>query len=78
MQATNYLYDKARYYDIETVKLLNMIEKKYKNDIFVFDTSQSNKILIKDKYPRHPNPNNEHFATNHHKCHIKNGSIRLI
>jgi len=50
MQATNYLYDKARYYDIETVKLLNMIEKKYENDIFIFETSQSNKILIKTKY----------------------------
>jgi hypothetical protein len=70
--------DKSGYYDIETVKLLNMIEKHYKNDIFVFETSQSNKILIKNKYPRHPNPNNEHFATNHHKCRIKNGSIILI
>ena len=70
--------DKASYYDIETVKLLNMIENTYKNDIFVFETSQSNKILIKNKYPRHPNPNNEHFAINHHKCHIKNGSIILI
>jgi hypothetical protein len=70
--------DKAHYYDIETIKLLNMVEKKYKNDIFVFETSQSNKILIKNKYPRHPNPNNEHFATNHHKFLIKNGSIILM
>jgi hypothetical protein len=70
--------DKSSYYDIETVKLLNMIEKNYKNDIFVFETSQSNNILIKNKYPRHPNPNNEHIATNHHKCHIKNGFIILI
>jgi hypothetical protein len=71
-------HDKANYYDIETVKLLNIIEKNYKNDIFVFETSQSNNILIKNKYPRHPNPNNEHIATNHHKCHIKNESIILI
>ncbi|MBU8878157.1 DUF1643 domain-containing protein [Bacillus sp. FJAT-29790] len=70
--------DKACYYDMETAKLLNMIEKNYKNDIFVFETSQSKKILIKNKYPRHPNPNNEHFAINHHKCQIKNGSIKII
>lgn len=70
--------DKSVYFDIETDKLLNMIEKYYKNDIFVFETSQSNNILIQNKYPRHPNPNSEHFANNHHKCHIKNGSIILI
>ena len=70
--------DKTNYYDIETGKLLNMIQKHYKNDIFVFETSQSKNILIKDKYPRHPNPNNEHVATNYHKCRINNGSIVLI
>ncbi|WRP05657.1 DUF1643 domain-containing protein [Rossellomorea aquimaris] len=70
--------DKASYYDIETVKLLKMIEKNYKNDIFVFETSQSNNILIKNKYPRHPNPNNEHVAIDHHKCQIKNGSLLII
>lgn len=70
--------DKTRYYDIETVKLLNMIERYYMNDIYVFETSQSNNILIKDEYPRHPNPNNPYFATNHHKCDVKNGLIKLI
>ncbi|MCM3390569.1 DUF1643 domain-containing protein (plasmid) [Ureibacillus chungkukjangi] len=70
--------DKSTYYDIETEKLLNMIEKYYKNDIYVFETSQSEDILIKKKYPRHPNPNNKHVAINHHKCQIKNGSIVLI
>lgn len=69
--------DKAAYFDIETGKLLNMIEKSYKKDIYVFETSQSNSILIQNKYPRHPNPNSGHFATNHHKCHIKSGSIIL-
>lgn len=70
--------DKASYYVPETLKLLTMIESYYNNDIFVFETSQSNEVLIKKKYPRHPNPNNEHFATNHHKCQIRNGSIILI
>lgn len=70
--------DKNMYYDIETVKLLNMIEKYYKNDIYVFETSQSKNILIKDNYPRHPNPKNPYYAINHHKCEIKNGSIKLI
>lgn len=55
-----------------------MIEKEYKINIFVFETSQSDKILINNKYPRHPNPNNKHFAIKHHNCHIKDGSIILI
>ncbi|MET3658402.1 DUF1643 domain-containing protein [Sporosarcina psychrophila] len=67
--------DKTDYYDIETAEILSMLEKRYTNETFVFETSQSDNILIKGKYPRHPNPNNEHMATNHHKCHIKNGSI---
>jgi hypothetical protein len=69
--------DEAEYYDIETGKLLEMIDKYYKEDIFVFETSQSNEILIHNKYPRHPNPNSKHSATNHHKCYIMNGSIKL-
>ncbi|WP_413301045.1 DUF1643 domain-containing protein [Bacillus sp. 1P10SD] len=69
--------DKAKYYDIETAKLLKIIEKFYDSNIYVFETSQSKNILIKDKYPRHPNPNNKHFAINHHKCDVKNGSIIL-
>lgn len=70
--------DKANYYDIETKNLLNIIEKNYKNNIYVFETSQSKDILIQKKYPRHPNPNNKHVAINHHKCQVKNGTIVLI
>ncbi|GEN54930.1 DUF1643 domain-containing protein [Halobacillus faecis] len=88
LKSTNHLFlgygqcsgdsnDKANYYDIETSKLLNVVENYYEGNIYVFETSQSNNILIKNKYPRHPNPNSEHFAINHHKCLVKNSLIVL-
>lgn len=87
LNATTYLFlgygqcsggpsDKA-IYNTETQELLNMIETHYKKEVYVFETSQSAEILIKNKYPRHPNPNNKHVALNHHLCHVKNGSIKL-
>ncbi|MEK5530641.1 DUF1643 domain-containing protein [Viridibacillus sp. FSL R5-0468] len=69
--------DKINYYDIQSAEILTRIEKLYKNDIFVFETTQSKNILIDGKYPRHPNPNSKYKASNHHKCFIKNGSIIL-
>lgn len=68
--------DKA-IYSSETHELLKMIETYYKKEIYVFETSQSSEILIKNKYPRHPNPNNKHVAIKHHLCQVKNGEIKL-
>lgn len=71
--------DKIKYYNPETTEILEMIKDFYSKKIFVFETTQNEKILIKGKYPRHPNPNNEHKAINHHECFIdENGSIKLM
>lgn len=69
--------DKTNYYDIETGKILTMLEMQYTNEIFVFETSQSDNILIEGMYPRHPKPNSPYIAIDHHKCFIENGSIIL-